>query len=111
MVDDILIFVELVDIDGAGKTLGQAGPCYIRSDDSLPVVELKLDQADLQHMEAIGTLDNVVLHEIGHVLGIGTLWPTKNLLVGAGTVDPQFVGTSRIAAYHSMGGLDRSRSG
>jgi hypothetical protein len=107
MVDDILIFVELVDIDGAGKTLGQAGPCYIRSDNSLPVVgHLKLDQADLQHMEAIGTLDDVVLHEIGHVLGIGTLWPTKNLLTGAGTEDPQFVGTFGIAAYRGMGGLD-----
>jgi hypothetical protein len=107
VVDDILIFVEFVDIDGAGKTLGQAGPCYIRTDNSLPVVgHLKLDQSDLQQMESIGTIDDVVLHEIGHVLGIGTLWPTKNLLAGAGTVDPQFTGTFGIAAYQSLGGLD-----
>jgi hypothetical protein len=29
-IDDVLIFIEFVDIDGVGKTLGQAGPCYIR---------------------------------------------------------------------------------
>lgn len=107
VVDDILIFVEFVDIDGAGKTLGEAGPCYIRSDNSLPVVgHLKLDVSDLQQMETIGTLDDVVLHEIGHVLGIGTLWPTKSLLSGTGTQDPQFVGTYAIAAFRAMGGLD-----
>ena len=105
-IDDVLIFVELVNIDGAGKVLGEAGPCYIRSDDGLPVVgHLKLDTADLQQMEVYGTLDDVVLHEMGHILGIGTLWSDKNLILGAGTPDPTFTGLGAVAAYQALGGL------
>ena len=95
-IDDILIFVELVEIDGVGKILGEAGPCFVRSDNSLPVVgHLKLDAADLRQMETNGTLDDVVLHEIGHVLGIGTMWPEKGLLQGKGGADPMFYGTTK----------------
>jgi hypothetical protein len=104
-IDDILIFVEFVDIDGAGKILGEAGPCYVRSDNSLPIVgHLKLDAADLRQMEVFGTLDDVVLHEIGHVLGIGTMWPDKGLLQGKGGADPMFLGANAVSAYRAMGG-------
>ncbi len=104
-VDDILILVEFVEIDGSGKILGEAGPCYVRSDNGLPVLgHLKLDAADLRLMESSGTLDDVVLHEIGHVLGIGTLWPDKGLLQGQGTDDPGFLGANAIAAYRALGG-------
>jgi hypothetical protein len=104
-IDDILIFVEFVDIDGAGKILGEAGPCFVRSDNQLPVVgHLKLDAADLRQMEVYGTLDDVVLHEIGHVLGIGTMWQDKSLLLGKGTEDPTFLGANAVSAYRTMGG-------
>jgi hypothetical protein len=104
-IDDILIIVEFVEIDGAGKVLGEAGPCYVRSDNSLPILgHLKLDAADLRQMESYGTIDDVVLHEIGHVLGIGTLWPDKNLIQGRGTDDPGFLGANAISAYRTMGG-------
>jgi hypothetical protein len=104
-IDDIVIFVEFVEIDGAGKVLGEAGPCYVRTDNSLPLLgHLKLDAADLRMMEQNGTIDNVVLHEIGHVLGIGTLWSDKNLLQGKGTDDPGFTGANAVSAYRTMGG-------
>ncbi|MGQ0815308.1 MAG: leishmanolysin-related zinc metalloendopeptidase [Gemmatimonadota bacterium] len=107
IVDDILIFVEFVDIDGVGKILGQAGPCYVRSDNSLPVVgHLKLDSKDLEYMERNGTLDDVVLHEIGHVLGVGTLWSTRSLISGASTDDPRFTGNWALNAYRGLGGVD-----
>ena len=106
-VDDMIIYVEFVAIDGAGKTLGESGPCYVRSDSNLPLVgHLKLDAADLDMMQRSGTLDDVVLHEMGHVLGIGTMWPDKNLIVGSGSPDPRFTGSAAIDAYHAMGGLD-----
>ena len=106
-VDDLLLFVEFVDIDGAGKVLGQAGPCYVRSDNSLPVVgHLLLDATDLAVMERNGTLDDVVLHEIGHVLGIGTMWQTANLLTGATTEDPRFTGNNALMSYRTSGGMD-----
>jgi hypothetical protein len=104
-IDDILIFVEFIEIDGAGKILGEAGPCYVRSDNNLPIIgHLKLDAADLRQMESHGTIDDVVLHEIGHVLGIGTMWPEKGLLQGGGTDDPGFLGANAISAYRAMGG-------
>jgi hypothetical protein len=105
-IDDLIIFVEFVPIDGVGQTLGQAGPCYIRSENDLPVIGyLKLDVADLERMEALGTLSDVVLHEMGHVIGIGSLWRTKNLLSGGGTNDPQFMGANAFSAYRELGGL------
>jgi hypothetical protein len=106
-VDDLLLYIEFVDIDGAGNVLGQAGPCYVRSDNSIPVVgHLKLDAADLALMERNGTIDDVVLHEIGHVLGIGTMWQTRNLLTGATTVDPRFTGSWALNAYRGIGGAE-----
>jgi hypothetical protein len=106
-VDDIIIFVDFRNIDGAGKILGQAGPCYVRSESLLPIMgSLKLDAADLAQMEGVGTLDDVVLHEIGHVLGIGTIWSDHSLIIGAGTQDPLFTGFNATAAYHDLGGTD-----
>lgn len=108
-IDDIVIYVEFVEIDGASNVLGEAGPCYIRSDNQLPVLgHLKLDAADLALMERSGTMNDVVLHEMGHILGIGTLWPDKGLLQGGGTADPRFMGAGATAAYRGLGSLDTS---
>jgi hypothetical protein len=104
-VDDLLLFVSFDSIDGVNRILGQAGPCFVRSDNSLPVIgHLKLDAADLGAMERAGTIDDVVLHEIGHVLGIGTLWGMKGLISGAGGTDPYFTGTHALSAYRTLGG-------
>lgn len=106
-IDDILIYVEFAPIDGVGQVLGEAGPCYIRNEGGLPIIgHLELDQADLQQMERNGTLDAVVLHEMGHILGIGTLWPASNLLAGAGGTDPRFTGSQAVSAYRTLGGLE-----
>lgn len=106
VVDDLLIYVQFVDIDGPRQVLGEAGPCYVRAESSLPLLGyLKLDVADLQLMETAGTLDDVVLHEIGHILGIGTLWGHVGLLNGAGGEDPTFTGEKALAAYRALGGV------
>jgi len=85
VVDDLFIFVMLVNIDGPGKVLAQAGPCLIRLSNSLTVVGImKFDTSDLPNITANGTLHEVVLHEMGHVLGFGSLWedtdPSRNFL-------------------------------
>ena len=57
-------------------------------------MEMGFDSADLNMMQRDGTLKSVILHEMGHVLGIGTLWRHKRLLKGAGTPNPVYVGSS-----------------
>ena len=105
LVDDLVVFVEIVPIDGAGGTLGSAGPCWVRSGSMLPIFgSIRLDQADVAAMESSGRLFDVALHEFGHVLGIGTLWSGKGLLTGGGSSDPYFTGAHAITEYQNMGG-------
>jgi hypothetical protein len=78
-VDDILIEVALTEIDGPGSNgrniLGSAGPRYVRTVDRLTVTGVMyFDIYDLGLMETRGIFDEVIEHEMGHVLGIGTLW-------------------------------------
>ena len=105
-VDDILIDVLLQPIDGPGAVLGAAGPCLVRSADNLSVYGIMFfDTADLDFLEGLGFLDEVVTHEMGHVLGFGSLWNfNRSLLTGVGTTDPRFTGPLAIAAYDRLGG-------
>jgi hypothetical protein len=41
---------------------------------------------------------------MGHILGIGTLWPDFGLLSGAGTSNPLFVGANATAQYNQIFG-------
>ena len=111
-VDDIVIFVILDSIDGPGKILGQAGPCYRRSSSKLPIMGLMhFDTADVQTLQNNGQLTEVILHEMGHVLGFGTIWSNDqyglSLLVGPtyqGGTDPHFIGSQALATFDRIGG-------
>lgn len=75
--EDVIIYVRLAALDGAEGTLAQAGPCWIRAIElsGLPTLgEMVFDVADLASLEAGGNLRSIVIHEIAHVLGFGTLW-------------------------------------
>jgi hypothetical protein len=106
-INDLVIYARLAPIDGVGRVLGQAGPCYINSGSRLPSLGLmEFDLDDLPNLIANETLDAVVLHEIGHVLGIGTLWSyRRSLLAGAGTSDPYFVGEAAREQFLGNGGM------
>lgn len=105
VVDDVLIVAEGADIDGPGGVLGRAGPTHLRPGSMLPARgEMTFDAADLAVLESAGTLDDVIAHEMGHVLGIGTLWAAAGLLAGADTVDPVFTGAGAMAEYAALGG-------
>ncbi len=99
-IDDVLIDAEGVVIDGPGGVLGQAGPTHIRPGSNLPAKGImSFDTADLDRMETDGSLTDVILHEMGHVLGFGTLWSRMELIVDAGTVNPTFVGANAMREY------------
>lgn len=104
-VDDLLIDVSAGYIDGRGGILGGASADRFRPGTLLPYHGTsQFDTADLTQMEANGTLRDVVLHEIGHVLGIGTIWQSRGLLVGANTSDPRFLGPLATAEYNALSG-------
>ncbi|MCA8995413.1 MAG: right-handed parallel beta-helix repeat-containing protein [Planctomycetaceae bacterium] len=101
-IDDVVISASGVAIDGAGGILGQAGPTGLRPGSFLPFQGImQFDTADLAALEAAGELDEVILHEMAHVLGFGTIWDDLNLLTGAGSNDPRFVGTGALAEYNN----------
>jgi hypothetical protein len=106
MIDDLLITVDVVPIDGAGGILGQAGPCIVSSTDSLSRVGvMQFDSADVSAMLADGTFTSVVLHEMGHILGIGTLWDyNRTYLSGAGGSNPTYSGPRGVAEWSALGG-------
>ena len=105
VIDDLLIDVNLIPIDGEGNVLGQAGPCSLRSDTLLPIYGgIELDQADVSRLEEEGQLDQVILHEIGHVLGLGSIWAENDLLAGVFSLDPRYVGPGGIAQFEELGG-------
>jgi hypothetical protein len=104
-VDDLLISASAPRIDGVGGILGQSGPDAFRSGSLLPIHGvMEFDAADMASMESTGLLYSVVLHEMGHILGIGTLWEDKGLLSGAGTSNPIFIGANATAQYNQIFG-------
>lgn len=107
IVDDIVIFASVDSIDGPGMILGGASPCWIRDVGSLTLVGgMVFDSADMGFLEAQGIMNAVILHEMGHVLGIGTLWDwvTPNLIVGAGSANPYFNGVNGVFRFDMEGG-------
>jgi leishmanolysin len=105
VIDDVLILFTLDSIDGPGKILGAAGPCFIRQSNSLTIVGImRFDTADVAGLEANGSLNDVILHEMGHVLGYGTLWTNFNLLQGACTTAPTYSGLNAVNAFVSSNG-------
>lgn len=75
VVDDLVVFASIDEIDGNGGTVALAGPCYDPSNPTPPPFGyMQFDRDDLDLLTASTSLETVVLHEMGHVLGIGTLW-------------------------------------
>ncbi|GLZ35072.1 peptidase [Lentzea sp. NBRC 105346] len=99
VIDDVLILAEGAEIDGPGQILGEAGPTHVRVG-GLPCKGImRFDTADLRQMEDEGTLLDVITHEMGHVLGIGTMWEEMGLLTGVGGTDPRFTGRVAMVQY------------
>ena len=110
VIDDLVIEAQGVPIDGPGRILGQAGPTNLRPAAAgahafLPAKGImSFDTADLAEMETQGTLVDVITHEMGHVIGIGTIWDRKGLLKGAGSQNPRFTGTRAKEAFGELKG-------
>jgi len=113
-VDGVVITADLKPIDGAGKVLGSAGPCILRDEGYLPAQGyMQFDTADLDTLEVRGQLQQVVLHEMGHVLGFGTIWEvvgsgelgSNSYLLRTPLENPTFVGAASRAALFGLAGV------
>lgn len=126
-IDDLMIFATSFT-GSVGGVLGSAGPCRSRSsgtDGGTNVVGfMQFDTADVDELETAGELLDVIVHEMGHVLGIGTNWdfdPFFDLLdylpydgpndcsapgYPGFTTLPTYTGTNGVAAWiESLGGV------
>ena len=98
-VDDILITAELGNIDGANGVLGQAGPTSVRTSSSLPATAtMKFDIVDVNAM-GLDVFADVVLHEMAHSLGFGSIWDRLGLVTNG-----LYTGANALAEYLDMGG-------
>ena len=105
IIDDVVIEARGKTIDGTGGILGQAGPTWLRPGSLLPIWGImSFDTADLAVMEENGSLVRVIMHEMAHVIGFGTIWSDLGLLQGAGTVNPVFVGENAMREYGNLKG-------
>lgn len=104
VVDDVLIDARDVPIDGPGKILGRAGGFAIREAHWQPYYGImEFDTADLEMLDATGRLGDVILHEMGHVLGLGTNYLLIGLVDGF-PFDPHYTGRAGVAAHQELGG-------
>jgi hypothetical protein len=115
----ITINVNLDNIDGVGGTLGSAGPtngAFTTNFLYATAGSMTFDTSDTAELETSGVFDDVILHEMGHVLGIGTLWSasavTGGNIVGRQELyvdgSGQYTGAFGLAAYNSEFGQSGS---
>ncbi len=124
-VDDVKIWIDVATIDGPGGVLGRAGPCVLRPPSSsrdgfIPALGImQFDIDDLNNL-APAILNAVILHEMAHVFGFGTLWgPTwfdllrnpscppdmsGNCSPDLPGADTHFIGANGLAAFDAVGG-------
>ena len=101
-VDDLHITASVGSIDGRGGILGQTRVEYYRTAGGQPISAfMTFNSADLATMAANGTLPYVILHEMGHALGLGQgIWSYDGLISGS-----SFTGAHAALAYQLMGGF------
>ncbi|HEX7005191.1 MAG TPA: leishmanolysin-related zinc metalloendopeptidase [Trueperaceae bacterium] len=110
VIDDLLLFAGIEDLDGPGGVVGMAGACILRAD-GFPLVGMVLiDSSDVDNLSSTGDMYTVVLHELGHVLDLSQAgWQRRDLLdydraecMESFTVE--FTGDSANEQYSRLGG-------
>jgi hypothetical protein len=118
-IDGIVIYASMDSIDGRNKVLAQSGPCYTRTkpdgstDFRTAIGVMKFDTADIASLASSGNLQEVVTHEMLHVLGFGAFWDSTagnaNLLINYGP-NVSYIGAGGIAGCKSLGGINTCAS-
>ncbi len=101
----------LIRADSIKSTVAAlGGPCAIRSN-GLPLLGTVEINAYYLSTYSDRKLDDLILHEVAHVLGIGSIWGYGTLagLVNgdSASFDPIFVGPNALSAFGKLGGSAR----
>lgn len=97
-VSGLLIAVYVRPIDAVGQVLAQAGPCAIDAQGFVRFGVVTMDSFDLTYVNPYA----VARHEIGHVLGIGTLWAMFGGYYDESTY--QYLKPEGLRGYAELGG-------
>jgi hypothetical protein len=107
IIDGVVIDASGTRIDGPGRILGQAGPTVLRPRTLLPAKGMmEFDIGDLAQLELEGGLQSVILHEMGHVLGLGTIWRQLGLIKDSGSTNPVFIGVNSMRELSTLIGAN-----
>lgn len=117
-ISGLLIFMQLAPITSSTPglvTLGSSGPCFVRSTNGLTVLGgMRLNSDYLLNNLSPQQRTDVVLHEMAHALGYGTLWsgipsiPVLPILLSGSTStsrsgNPIFTGAAALSQYLAIG--------
>ncbi|MDB2686920.1 PEP-CTERM sorting domain-containing protein [Mariniblastus sp.] len=102
------IDASIQSIDGPGNQIGAAGVTRFADDGSFIVATnalMRFDSADIDRLAGAGSFQDVILHEMGHALGVGgtSLWQ-RNGLYALGT--GRYRGENAIREYQREFDLD-----
>lgn len=108
IVDDLVIEATVEPVDGPFGILAAAGPRFIRPGErGLPATGIMFfDVADIGTLAGEGGLQDVILHEMGHVLGIGTLWQPFGFLEAPESDDPRYTAPLAVAVSNELLGVE-----
>lgn len=105
-VDDLYICARYARDDGPGKTLAYASIDGYRSFNGLPYsAYMSFDSDDVGTFKEQGLLAQIIKHEMGHSLGIGSLWLRRGI-TGSGTSCP-YLGVNANREYQAVTGCAR----
>ena len=103
-IDDLRIYITKFDeppLELPERAAGYGSPRLLRSD-SMPIIGCIGIKQEVSTQLYVWTTG---LHEIGHVLGIGTIWKDSGMLRDL-NADAHFAGPQAIAAFDQAGGTD-----
>jgi hypothetical protein len=116
----MIIFANLQSLDGSGGLLGQGGTCGFgyREHGNVKTAYttygfIRIDEVDATTLLGQGRLYYLILHELCHSMGIGSLWSHYDLIkdrrwngnVETTTNEPTYKGVRGNAVYAAMGGV------
>lgn len=101
-VSTVFITANVSPIDGVGNVLGSAGPKELVQDASNFILAtdgtMTFDSADVDGLFSGGQWEPVILHEMAHVLGFGSLWTNNGVYV---TGSGEFTGANATQAWQT----------